>query len=281
MNCQGTEVTHNGTPDPKSSNATYTWSLTGYNGSGTTTSTFVGTTLNQVQVKVNATQSYRITLTQTYANTALNTSCTEDVSVTSTPSVSATYTPPACDETTFKVTVNSPVTGFEYDVSQPGNSINYTPITATAGNPVEFTGLVQGDGWTVTVNTGTGTPGCTASTDCETNPEPELISNNSVVEPSVSETYNITLPSGTKVKSLPNPYTDKVRFNITSGISGLAILEIHNVLGQQVAVVYQGYVQAGRELTKEFYVPSKDRNTLIYTFRVGDQKVSGKLVPVR
>ena len=108
-----------------------------------------------------------------------------------------------------------------------------------------------------------------------------MISNNSVVEPSVSETYNITLPSGTKVKSLPNPYTDKVRFNITSGISGLAILEIHNVLGQKVAVVYQGYVQAGRELTKEFYVPSKDRNTLIYTFRVGDQKVSGKLVPVR
>jgi hypothetical protein len=288
--CAGTEVTHNGTPDPKSSNATYTWALSGFNGSGTTTSTFVGTTLDQVQVKVNATQSYRITLTQTYGNTALNTSCFEDVEVTATPSVSATYTPPACDETTFKVTVNSPTVGFQYDVSQPGNSIDYTPITATAGNPVEFTGLVQGDGWTVTVTTGG--PGCTASTDCETNPEP--IGSNSVLDPAaknandlnklsdnVAETYNITLPSGTKVKSLPNPYTDKVRFNLVSGISGLATLEVHNVLGQKIAVVYQGYIQAGREMTKEFYVPSKDRGTLIYTFRVGDQKVSGKLVPVR
>lgn len=290
--CEGTEVTHNGSPDPKSTNATYTWSLSGFNGSGATTSTFVGTTLNQVQVKVNATQSYRITLTQTYANTALNTSCTEDVSVTATPSVSATYVPPACDETTFKVTVNSPTTGFEYDVSQPGNSINYTPITATAGDPVQFTGLVQGDGWTVTVKTGG--PGCTANTSCETNPTP--ISSNSVVDPTtankkvndlkkvsdnVADTYTITLPSGTKVKPLPNPYTDKVRFNLVSGLSGLATLELHNVLGQKVAVVYQGYIKAGTELSKEYYVPSKDRGTLIYTFRVGDQKVSGKLVPVR
>jgi hypothetical protein len=290
--CAGTEVTHDGSPDPKSSNATYTWTLSGFNGSGTTSATFVGTTLNQVQVKVNATQSYRITLAQTYANTALNTSCTEDVAVTATPSVSATYTPPACDETTFKVTVTSPTTGFEYDVSQPGNSINYTPITATAGNPVEFTGLVQGDGWSVSVKTGG--PGCTASTDCATNPV--AISSNSVVDPTtanknasdlkklsdnVAETYTITLPSGTKVKSLPNPYTDKVRFNLVSGISGLATLELHNVLGQKVAVVYQGYIKAGTEFSKEYFVPYKDRGTLIYTFRVGDQKISGKLLQAR
>lgn len=290
--CAGTQVTHNGSPDPKSTNATYTWSLSGFEGSGTTSSTFVGTTLNQVQVNVNATQSYRITLTQTYANTALNTSCTEDVSVTATPSVSATYVPPACDETTFKVTVNSPTTGFEYDVSQPGNSINYTPITASAGNPVQFTGLVQGDGWTVTVKTGG--PGCTATTNCATNPA--AISSNSVVDPTtamknandlkkvsdnVADTYTITLPSGTKVKPLPNPYTDMVRFNLVSGISGLATLELHNVLGQKIAVVYQGYIKAGTELSKEYFVPSKDRGTLIYTFRVGDQKISGKLVPVR
>jgi hypothetical protein len=287
--CAGTKVTHTGTPSPKPTNATYVWSLEANGGGGSTTATLDGTN-GGTSIDVIANASYRIVLTQTYANTALNTSCYEDVSVTSTPSVSATYTPPACDETTFKVTVNSPTVGFEYDVSQPGNSINYTPITATAGNPVEFTGLVQGDGWTVTVKTGG--PGCTASTDCATNPAP--ISSNSVVDPAVknandlkklsenvTDTYTITLPSGTKVKSLPNPYTDKVRFNLVSGISGLAVLEIHNVLGQKIAVVYQGYIQAGREMTKEFYVPSKDRGTLIYTFRVGDQKVSGKLVPVR
>jgi hypothetical protein len=97
----------------------------------------------------------------------------------------------------------------------------------------------------------------------------------------VADTYTINLPSGTKVKPLPNPYTDKVRFNLVSGVSGMAVLELHNVLGQKIAVVYQGHIQAGVEITKEFYVPSKDRGTLIYTFRVGEQKVSGKLVPVR
>ena len=53
------------------------------------------------------------------------------------------------------------------------------------------------------------------------------------------------------------------------------------MLGQKVAVVYQGYIKAGAELSKEYFVPVKDRGTLIYTFRVGDQKISGKLVPVR
>ena len=294
--CAGSQITHNGSPNPKEANTTYEWTLEAIGGGGSTTSTIVGAT-NGVSVVVNAIASYRIVLTQTYANTSLSPSvCFQEVSVTQIPSVSATYIPPACDETTFKVTVNSPTIGLTYDVSQPGNSTDYTPITPTAGSPnVEFTNLVQGDGWRVIVSTGVA--GCADTADCETNPVP-ITSNNSVVEPeaevekadakkandlksisdNVTETYDIRLESSTKVKALPNPFTEKVRFNLVSGVSGIATLEIHNTLGQKVAVVYQGYLQAGRELSKEFYVPVKDRGALLYTFRVGDQKVTGKLI---
>jgi hypothetical protein len=296
--CQGTTNTHTGSPNPIPANATYAWTIEGYGGSGSTTSTIPGAT-NGVSVDVLAGSDYRIKLTQTYSNTALNTSCVKDVRVTATPSVAATYVGPACNETTFKVNVTSPTIGFTYDISQPGNSIDYTAITPSAGSPtVQFTNLVQGDGWTVTVKTSQASGACTASTSCDGNSlvenpakldptaatkVPELNKKNDLnkVSDNVTDTYTITLPSNTKVKPLPNPYTDKVRFNLVSGISGIATLEIHNVLGQKIAVVYQGYIQAGKELTKEYYVPSRDRGTLIYTFRVGDQKISGKLVPVR
>jgi hypothetical protein len=300
--CEAATVTHNGTPNPIPANATYTWSLEANGGGGSTTSTLSGSN-GGTSIDVIANASYRIKLSQTYANTALNQTCFKDVTVTPTPSVTTQYNAPSCSEKTFTVDVTNPVNGLKYSATQPGNPSNSIgDITPSQGSPnVHFTGLTAGDGYTITVSTiaGAGSAACSATSECETNPDPPA--QNSVVDPTnatknkevkkandlnkvsdnVTDTYTITLPSGTSVKPLPNPYTDKVRFNLVSGVSGLATLEIHNVLGQKIAVVYQGHIQAGVEISKEFYVPSKDRGTLIYTFRVGEQKVSGKLVPIR
>jgi hypothetical protein len=96
-----------------------------------------------------------------------------------------------------------------------------------------------------------------------------------------SDTYNIKLVSPTKVNAVPNPFTDKIRFNLVSTISGMGSLELYNMLGQKVGVVYQGYVQAGQELTKEYLVAKEKRGSLIYVFKVGDQRVTGKLIGLK
>jgi hypothetical protein len=94
----------------------------------------------------------------------------------------------------------------------------------------------------------------------------------------VVDTYKIVLESGTKVNAVPNPFREKIRFNLVSTISGMGSLELYNMMGQKVAVVYQGYIQAGKEIIKEHVVSNQKTSALIYVFKVGDQRVTGKLL---
>lgn len=81
-----------------------------------------------------------------------------------------------------------------------------------------------------------------------------------------------------KVSASPNPYFDKVRFVIESPVSGHGNLEVFNMLGQKVKTVYEGHVNAGRGQVIEFSVPQTLRSNLIYVMRVGNYRVTGKLV---
>lgn len=292
--CQGATPTHNGSPSTIFTGATYTWSLEGYGGTGTTSSTLASTN-GGVSMQVNASQSYRIVLSQVYPNTALNTSCYEDVTVIPTPSVSTRYNAPSCSEKTFTVDVTNPVNNFTYSIDQPGNNLTFSNITPSAGSPnVQFTGLTNGDGFTVTVTTDVA--GCTNTSSCATNPEPSsristtsnstatevtAVTNTENTNAKAVEPYRITLGSTTKVKALPNPYVDKLRFNLLSSVSGMGSLELYNVLGQKIGIVFEGYVDAGREFNKEYNVPTEKRGTLIYVFKVGDQRVTGKLIGLK
>jgi hypothetical protein len=87
-----------------------------------------------------------------------------------------------------------------------------------------------------------------------------------------------TTTESTTVRAVPNPFTDRVKFDLMSAVSGSGSLELYNALGQKVATVYRGYVQAGVALQKEYSVPVAQRNTLIYVFKVGNQRASGKLL---
>ena len=79
------------------------------------------------------------------------------------------------------------------------------------------------------------------------------------------------------VSAYPNPYTDKVRFVITSPVSGQGTLELFNLAGQKIQTVNTGLVFAGKGQVIEYNVPSAHRTSLIYILRVGGQQVTGKL----
>ena len=90
---------------------------------------------------------------------------------------------------------------------------------------------------------------------------------------------HVALTGGqTKVTAAPNPYNEKIRFTLQSNISGKGSLELYNMLGQKIKTVYEGQVQKGQVQTVEYNVPNTQRANLIYLFRVGNEKVSGKLI---
>jgi hypothetical protein len=91
-------------------------------------------------------------------------------------------------------------------------------------------------------------------------------------------TQQIELAPQPKVTAAPNPYNDKVRFSVKSAISGQGTLELYNTLGQKLKTVFQGRVEAGQVQNFEYNVPNAHRSNLIYIFRVGDQKVTGRLI---
>ncbi len=87
--------------------------------------------------------------------------------------------------------------------------------------------------------------------------------------------------SSLSVSAFPNPFTDKVTFSIVSPISGKASLDIYNIMGQKLHNVYQGYLFAGRGQVIEYNVPSAFKGALIYTLKVGNQQVNGKLMQIK
>jgi hypothetical protein len=83
------------------------------------------------------------------------------------------------------------------------------------------------------------------------------------------------------VSAYPNPFTDKVKFSIVSPVSGKASLDVYNIMGQKLQTIYQGYLFAGRGQAIDYTVPSATKGGLIYTLRIGDQQVNGKLIRLK
>jgi hypothetical protein len=281
--CQQTTNTYTASVGP-TSDETWTWSVD--NGASLVEPPAIGGIANGGQsIKVLAgTVDFTLTLTKKFDNIAIpDQVCTYVVTVVATPTLVTHYNPPACTDKSFSVDVIDPTATYTYSIDQPDNDRAFTAQNNKSAT-FSFTGLTLGDGFVVTVTTAG--PGCTASSSCTV---PSLGSsrlattpqNVEAAKPTIGETYKIKLESGTKVNAVPNPFREKIRFNLVSTISGMGSLELYNVLGQKVAVVYQGYVEAGREVIKEYAVASEKRGTLIYVFKVGDQKVTGKLIGLK
>ena len=81
-----------------------------------------------------------------------------------------------------------------------------------------------------------------------------------------------------RVSAYPNPFTHVVRFTINSNISGQAQLEVVNMAGQRIAVVYNGHIEANRNRVVEYKISASVQQTLIYVLRMGGKQVTGKLI---
>jgi hypothetical protein len=83
------------------------------------------------------------------------------------------------------------------------------------------------------------------------------------------------------VTAYPNPFSDKLRLVIASPEDGKATLELYNMLGQRVHMVYRGNVVAGVNQVVEYTVPVAHQANLLYVLRINGKQASGKLFHVR
>ena len=175
--------------------------------------------------------------------------------------------PTLCGSPTGTLTVTNPVVGATYTVTQSAGGFNPTPVVYASGT-LSFTGLKPGFGFSVVATVGT----CSsATTDCD-----HL---GSVVNRSTTVQFEGPAESQTTVKAYPNPFSDRIKFMVTSTVAGNGNLEIYNMMGQKVKTVYQGYIAAGTQ-TFELNLPGKQVANLVYVLRVGDKKMTGKILQV-
>jgi hypothetical protein len=118
------------------------------------------------------------------------------------------------------------------------------------------------------------TVGCTDNTPLPTGACPLLS------KPANPEFVQATTVTKLAVSAYPNPFTDKVQFNIVSPVSGKASLDVYNVMGQKVGNVYNGYLHAGRSQVIDYNVAGA-KGSLIYTLKVGDKQVNGKVIHLK
>jgi hypothetical protein len=82
-----------------------------------------------------------------------------------------------------------------------------------------------------------------------------------------------------QVAAYPNPYNSSISFQFVSPAAGKASLEVYDLLGRKLAVIYQGNVDAGKQRTVNYKVPSTQHVPMIYKLRVGSKTTFGKLLP--
>ena len=185
---------------------------------------------------------------------------------------SLAYHPPACDDSVFYITVSNVTAGASYTlVDKNGNPIpKAIPASPyVASGTFDFTNIPAGSGYSVTVSSN----GCGPASAPAPCGEPDVAGkakNNLITE-------TISQGQGTIVKAYPNPFSDKINFVITTQTGGQGALEVFNFMGQKVKTVYTGFIGAGTQ-TYELNMPAKQIANLVYVLRVGDKKITGKLL---
>ena len=204
----------------------------------------------------------------TYGLTASKNGCTSgSVSKTvnpvpSNPSFTVCLVQPTLCANSGSVTVNATGgSGFTYKLNNG----------APQGSNV-FNNLASGSVTSITV---TNSDGCSATVSCLSlvescveRPTGARISTPQQIESSASTTT---------VKAYPNPFSDRVKFMVTSTVAGNGNLEVYNMMGQKVKTVYQGYIAKGTQ-TFELSLPKQNVGNLVYVLRIGDKKMTGKIL---
>ncbi|WP_033411878.1 hypothetical protein [Segetibacter koreensis] len=184
--------------------------------------------------------------------------------------------PTLCGTSTATITITCPLT-----YTANGTTITYEYKNGNGPwqqSPV-FSGLTAGSGFSITVRNAT-TLCESAATDCNN------YSGYTCTQPtSATQARAVTVMPAiqpeTKVTAYPNPFNDKVKFSFKPALSGMGSLDLYNIMGQKVKTVFQGHVEAGQVQNVEYAVPNAQRSNLIYIFRVGNQRSTGKLINLK
>lgn len=242
-------------------------------------------TLSNVAASKNGYQ-YHAVLTSTSESNQSCTATSRDATLTvynNPGTITVSTVNPTCSSSTGTVTVTSPVDDATNDYEYQYNSDAYTD------SPGPFT-FTAGAGYSITVRRKY--TSCTSSTSCAgeakrtssavvSQQTSKGVSSPVTAAPAMAMApVNIDLSSSqTNVKAFPNPFSNKVKFIITSEKTGTGTLEIFNTMGQQIKTVFQGKISAGTN-NLEISLPTQNYSNLIYRFTMGDKKITGKLLQV-
>ncbi len=83
--------------------------------------------------------------------------------------------------------------------------------------------------------------------------------------------------SALQVQAFPNPFKSTVTFRFSSPESGYALLEVYNILGQKLGIVYEGFVDAGAVRSVQYQTKWSKKTTVIYKLSVNGKTANGKL----
>jgi hypothetical protein len=184
---------------------------------------------------------------------------------------SVTYNPPACDATTFSITVTAPLdsTGRDFQYSNNGGTSWQDSTT--------FTGIAAGAGFSVTVRNKADTSCVSNATTCSNYQTVSFAPNVPKEAVTMPRKGAGSLPKASLL-AFPNPYNDEVRFDVKAFVTGEASLEIYNLQGQRIYSVYRGIMKAGVPQTFIYKVPASQRTPLVYVLNSGGEIITGKLL---
>ncbi|RIJ47206.1 T9SS C-terminal target domain-containing protein [Maribellus luteus] len=197
------------------------------------------------------------------------------------------YNPPACDDSTFSVTITNVVKDATYTIKDkngddipgvfPGNS-----IVAVNKSDTSFSNIPAGSGYKVTVQIGDcislNSESCGLPTKSAT--IAQVVKSTPITQTVKSAAIGENLNSEFSVKAYPNPFSDQVKFEVNLPEESNGSLELFNMLGQKVKIIHQGHMNAGIN-TFEVSLSGQQSTTLIYRLKAGDKQLTGKLLQVK
>jgi hypothetical protein len=110
---------------------------------------------------------------------------------------------------------------------------------------------------------------------------PGTIITSSIVSGRVSLNNDVTLNFSKllTVQAYPNPFNSEINFRFISPESGYANLEVFDMVGRKLSIVYAGHVDANIQRTVTYRVPVSQQVPMVYKLTVNGKVVVGKLLP--
>jgi hypothetical protein len=174
-----------------------------------------------------------------------------------------------------RIEVRSIEAGVSYQVRIVGGATVGPVQTGAAGTNLTFTNIPAGYYQIVATNL---TTGCVNAFGGAT-----------VAVGSCSITGRITpgvsglIPASNtlEVVAYPNPFSDQLRFAITSPHSGKATLQLYDLNGSMIKTINIGNINGGGTTIVNYAVPGPNRVSMTYKLTVGGQETTGKLINIK